>query len=180
MKTMKLKLGIGTIILVTLSLLVISAASAGNPHAVREAAILWNQGELTEYGIRLFPAWDGNEINHDEPSFVFLGWIYVDDGVVNEWKVFPQPLKYELSIGGEDIHLLKNALGRGQFKETGAAGFPWEQTYGPVYYFYQTFEAGHFEPGEYSIFFSITARDPASPSDRVVYFEADWGLLTVY
>jgi hypothetical protein len=179
MNKVKEKLGISIIILSVFSLCLVTSVSAGNPRAVREAAALYQQGIITDYGIRIYPAWFGNEINHDEPSFVFLGWVYVDDGVTNEFKDYPQPLKYELVIGGEEIHLQKNALGRGEFKETGAAGFPWEQTIGPVYYFYQTFEANYFEPGVYSIHWEITAKDPASPSDRIIYVVFDSGILTV-
>ena len=181
MTYLKKNIGLSIIVLTVLSLSMTSIPGTSvNPHDVREAAGLYtNEGIVTDLGPQIYPAWDGNVINHDEPCFIFLGWIYVDDGVTNEFRDFPQPLKYYLTIGGEEVHLLKNALGRGQFKDTGAAGFPWDQTYGPVYYFYQTFDAGHFVPGVYNIYWEVTSKDPASPSDRVIYGFSDWGVLTV-
>lgn len=145
----------------------VSPLLAGKPQDVRDAAILWNQGVVTEYGSRIFPGWDGNVINHDEPSFIFLAWIYVDDGTTNEWKKFPQPLKYELFIGGQEIHLLTFARGRGDFKN-GELGLPWDQTYGPVYYFYQTFDAYTFEQGFNGIEWTVSTRDPNSSRKRII------------
>ncbi|MFW9887737.1 MAG: hypothetical protein ACFFER_06110 [Candidatus Thorarchaeota archaeon] len=124
----------------------------------------WGWPEGSEYGTRI--GWQRNAvtvISESEACYFLNGWRYWVEPGYDERELFPQPIKYHLFIGAEEIHLSRNTIGVGNLPENG----PDEYFVGPLFRWYQYFEPYHFRPGTYVIRFIITYK-------YGVYWDTSW------
>ncbi|MHA2337116.1 MAG: hypothetical protein ACXACX_07425 [Candidatus Hodarchaeales archaeon] len=109
---------------------------------------------------RINPWWPDelNVMNEDQYAWFLSGWVYTEGEI--EQGVLPQPLKVNLYIDGESVHLNRYATGAGIF-DCGPPDPELGDCVGPVFRWYAAFEPYYFEPGTHTFYVEYSSfKDP--------------------
>ena len=103
-----------------------------------------------------------NVILQSDASFITKFWTYYVDPEepVDETALFPQPIRCQVWIDGEEIKLSRSAIGNGHI--------PDPHYVSPVYIWYAYFEPGYFSVGEHQTHVTYTCKDPNNSAGRMV------------